>query len=91
MPFAKGAICANLAWITLWPADVVKTQRQSGNSVGKGALQLLRQNIASGLLFKGLMPGLARSTIANGSSMVVYEWVHTTLSRTFGVGRKDMT
>ena len=90
-PFAKGAVCANLAWLTVWPGDVVKTQRQSGLSEGLSAFQLLRQNLASGALFKGVVPGLARSTVANGCSMVVYEWVHTTLSSQLGVERKDMT
>ena len=88
-PFAKGAICANLAWLTFWPMDVVKTQRQSGN-FGEGALSLLRRNMASGQLFRGVIPGLIRSTIANGSSMVVYEFVHTNLSRLCGVERKDL-
>ena len=37
------------------------------------------------------MPGLARSTLANGSSMVIYEWTHTSLSEHFAVGRKDVT
>ena len=88
-PFAKGAICANLAWLTLWPMDVVKTQRQSGN-FGEGAVSLLKRNLASGQLFRGVVPGLARSTIANGCSMVVYEYVHTNLSRLWGKDRKDL-
>ena len=88
-PFAKGAICANLAWLTFWPMDVVKTQRQSGN-FGEGALSLLRRNMKSGQLFRGVIPGLMRSTIANGCSMVVYEFVHTNLSRLCGVARKDL-
>jgi hypothetical protein len=25
-PFLTGAICSNLAWLTIWPLDVVKTQ-----------------------------------------------------------------
>ena len=25
-PFWTGAICANLAWLTIWPIDVVKSQ-----------------------------------------------------------------
>jgi len=90
-PFAKGAICANFAWLTVWPADVVKTQRQSGNYAGVGLQQLLRANVASGALFRGLVPGLSRSTIANGSSMVVYEYVHKALSERYGVGRTDLT
>ena len=86
-----GAICANLAWLTVWPGDVVKTQRQSGNYDGVSSLGLLKENIATGRLYKGVLPGLARSTIANGLSMVVYEMTHVALSKYYGVGRKDVT
>jgi hypothetical protein len=90
-PFWKGAICANLAWLTVWPGDVVKTQRQSGNYEGVSSLSLLKENIATGRLYKGVLPGLARSTIANGTSMVVYEMTHVALSQHYRVGRKDVT
>jgi len=89
-PFAKGAICSNLAWITCFPLDVIKTQRQSGNYDGSGGLSLLKKNFQKGVLFRGLIPGLFRSTIANGTSMVVYEFVHSHLSKIFAVERKDM-
>ena len=90
-PFAKGAICSNLAWLSCWPMDVVKTQRQSGNfDPSTGALDLLKENMKQGKMFRGLVPGLVRSSIANGSSMVVYEAVHSHLSNFFGVGRKDL-
>lgn len=89
--FAKGAICANLAWITCWPMDVIKTQRQSGNySKSDGSIKLLYDNFKQGKMLRGLLPGLARSTIANGSSMVVYETVHALLSDIFQVSRKDL-
>ena len=91
-PFAKGAICANMAWITVWPIDVVKTQRQSGNyGSNAGAINLLMENIKTGKMFRGLVPGLIRSSIANGSSMVVYEFVHSSLTQYSGVDKKDMT
>ena len=90
-PFAKGAICANLAWLTVWPADVVKTQRQSGNyDERRSSLSLLQENLRTGRLFRGVVPGLVRSSIANGSSMVVYEWVQTTLTQQLGLQRRDM-
>ena len=91
-PFAKGAICGNLAWLTVWPMDVIKTQRQSGNySRNKSAWQMLKDNYQSGRIFRGLIPGLARSSIANGSSMVVYEFVHLSLTEWTGAERRDMT
>jgi solute carrier family 25 carnitine/acylcarnitine transporter 20/29 len=90
-PFAKGAICANLAWITCWPFDVVKTQRQSGiYNENIGSWHLLKENIKAGNMFRGLLPGLMRSSIANGTSMVVYETVHSYLSEYFEVQRKDV-
>lgn len=90
-PFAKGAICSNFAWLSCWPFDVVKTQRQSGNfNPNISAIQLLKENAKQGKLMRGLVPGLIRSSIANGSSMVVYETVHTHLSRFFNVHRKDL-
>lgn len=90
-PFAKGAICANLAWITCWPFDVVKTQRQSGiYDTNAGSWNLLKENIKAGNMFRGLLPGLIRSSIANGTSMVVYETVHSYLSNYFKVQRKDV-
>lgn len=74
-PFWTGAICANLAWLTIWPLDVVKSQIQSGNFQGKSILELLKINMKNGLMFRGLLPGLVRSFISNGSSMVVYNEV----------------
>jgi hypothetical protein len=55
------------------------------------SLSLLKENIATGRLYKGVLPGLARSTIANGTSMVVYEATHVALSQHYRVGRKDVT
>ncbi len=90
-PFAKGAICANLAWMTCWPIDVGKTQRQSGNyDANTSSFQLLRDNFRQGKFFRGLGPGLIRSSLANGSSMVVYETVHTYLSNLYGIERGDV-
>jgi len=78
-PFWKGAICANLAWATVWPLDVVKSQLQSGNYAGKSYKMLLVDIWTTGKLFKGIVPGLARSFIANGISMMVYNEVETRL------------
>lgn len=74
------------------PFDVVKTQQQSGNyDESKSTLMLLKENIKTGRLFRGVVPGLVRSSIANGSSMVIYEQVHTALTEKFGLERRDMT
>lgn len=70
----------------------MKTQRQSGNyDDKKGLLSLFQENMRTGRLFRGVVPGLVRSSIANGSSMVVYEAVHTALTKEFELERRDMT
>mmetsp|Transcript_60330 Transcript_60330/g.156718 ORF Transcript_60330/g.156718 Transcript_60330/m.156718 type:complete len:285 (-) Transcript_60330:12-866(-) len=72
-PFWMGALCSNLAWLTIWPLDVVKSQRQSGNYPGHSSPALLAEAARGGLLLRGLLPGLARSTVANGTAMVAYK------------------
>ena len=68
----------------VWPFDVVKTQRQSGHYPGLGALDLLRRAYCESALYRGLLPGLVRSSIANGTSMMVYKRVHAALSHAAG-------
>jgi solute carrier family 25 carnitine/acylcarnitine transporter 20/29 len=46
-PFWTGALCANLAWATVWPLDVVKTQLQSGNYQGNFIMLRVRYEILS--------------------------------------------
>lgn len=77
-PFWLGASCASLAWLTIWPLDVVKTQLQAG-SAGQPFFKVLRDVVRSGALFRGLAPGMARSTISNGCAMVAYKEVERLL------------
>lgn len=72
-PFWMGALCSNLAWLTVWPLDVIKSQRQSGNYKGRNSWALLMHASRSGTLFRGVVPGIARSTVANGCAMVAYK------------------
>lgn len=71
-PFLNGALCANLAWLTIWPLDVVKSQRQSGMFAGQSSWALLVNAAKTGKLYRGLLPGLLRSSVANGCAMTVY-------------------
>ena len=82
--FGTGAICSNLAWLTIWPLDVVKSQIQSGNYTGKSFTYLIKDIVSTGKLFKGIVPGLLRSTIANGTAMVVYKKTESYLRSTYG-------
>lgn len=52
---------------------------------------MFRENVRTGRMFRGVVPGLVRSSLANGSSMVVYETVHSTLTQQFDLERRDMT
>ena len=72
--FFKGALCANAAWLGIWPLDVIKSRRQSGleRFAGKSSLALLKELIVERTLFAGILPGLLRSTIANGFGMLAY-------------------
>jgi len=72
-PFWTGALCSNLAWLTVWPLDVIKSQMQSGNYGSRSCASLLWEAASTGRLFRGVMPGLARSTVANGTAMVAYK------------------
>lgn len=77
--FMTGGICASLAWLTIWPFDVIKTQRQSGKYQHQNSFELLVTIIKHGQLYRGIVPGLVRSTVANGCSMVVYKKVESYL------------
>ena len=76
----QGAICANLAWMTIWPMDVVKTMAQSGSYAGKSLAWIMRETVRTGAMTRGLVPGLVRSTLANGSAMVAYKEIQAILS-----------
>lgn len=89
-PFWTGAVCANLAWLTIWPLDVVKSQMQSGNYAGSQMGKLLADVVRSGSLFRGLVPGLVRSTLANGCAMTAYAKTKAMLEAQFGAGRASM-
>jgi len=80
-PFWVGAICANAAWFTIWPLDVVKSRRQSGLYEGVPVRVLLRDVARSGALYRGLLPGLLRSTVANGTGMYMYDVVQRGLTK----------
>ena len=79
-PFMTGAVCSNLAWMTIWPLDVAKTQLQSGKYKDQSLFVLVKDIFTKGYIFRGLVPGLLRSTIANGCSMVAYKRVEDILN-----------
>lgn len=81
--FMKGGIAAAFAWLVVWPLDVMKTQVQ-GNygdnvTVFKRMQQVAKENGIRGL-YRGLMPGLIRSFVANGFSMIVMDFAQRTVT-----------
>ena len=73
-PFWTGALCSNMAWLTFWPLDVVKSRMQSGRYDGMGMWALLRDTAKSGAIYRGLGPGLMRSFVSNGVGMEAYAY-----------------
>lgn len=82
-PFFLAGICSNMAWLTVWPFDVIKTKRQSGKFEGRSVMWLLRDTIRTGDMYRGLSVGLVRSFFANGISMEVYTRVEKELKVVF--------
>ena len=77
-PFVKGGVCASLAWMLVWPMEVAKSNRQAGlykgmdhASTGQVLKHIVSERGISGL-YSGIGPGLLRSLVANGSSMIVF-------------------
>ena len=79
-PFLKGGVCATLGWVVVWPMENLKTQlqaRASGVPADASVFARARHVVAQrgGVLglYRGIGPGLARSLLANGMSMVVFD------------------
>lgn len=79
-PFIKGGLCTTIGWAVAWPAEVVKSRVQGDTTgtLGKKSTVTLIRDIArqEGMrgLYRGFGPGAARSFVANGASMVVYQF-----------------
>jgi hypothetical protein len=62
---------------------------QSGNYKGVPLSTLVLDVVRSGRLFRGLLPGLMRSTIANGTAMVAFSHTKAALESRYGSGRSS--
>ena len=82
-PFFAAGICSNMAWLTIWPFDVLKTKKQSGKFEGRSIMWLLRDTMRTGDMYRGLSVGMLRSFFANGISMEVYTRVEKELKVVF--------
>ena len=61
----------------IWPFETIKNQIQANTEGPKNIMQRLlwvgKEQGLSGL-YRGFLPGASRSLIANGISMLVFEW-----------------
>eukprot|EP00434_Breviolum_minutum_P036064 symbB.v1.2.031938.t2/scaffold3765.1/size50745/4 len=80
-PFLRGSCVTICCWLVAWPLDVVKSQMQAVQVATRGAMNrgaggmvmLLRNAWHNQMLYRGLMPGLLRACLANGSGMYAYQ------------------
>ena len=76
-PFLKGGIAATVGWWVVWPFENLKSQIQAGNLGPHRIWPRFFWTIQQGgvaALFRGFVPGSLRSIIANGCSMLAYQW-----------------
>ena len=79
-PFIKGGMCTTIGWAVAWPAEVVKSRVQgdtTGALANKSTVSLIAQVARTeGLrgLYRGFAPGACRSFVANGASMVAFQF-----------------
>lgn len=82
-PFLRGSCITVCCWSAAWPLDVVKSQMQGiqnsqvthGCWSHKGVAGLLLRTWRGQMLYRGLLPGLVRACLANGSGMYAYQKV----------------
>jgi solute carrier family 25 carnitine/acylcarnitine transporter 20/29 len=76
-PFLKGGIAATVGWWVVWPFENLKSQIQAGNPGPQKIWPRFFWTIQQGgvlSLFRGFVPGSLRSIVANGFSMLAYQW-----------------
>jgi solute carrier family 25 carnitine/acylcarnitine transporter 20/29 len=75
-PFAKGGVCATIAWGACFPLEVAKSRVQAAalpTTMRAELATVVREQGVAGL-YRGFGPGAARSIFANGTSMVVFAY-----------------
>lgn len=78
----KGGVCATAAWAVAWPLEVVKSKVQCSESTWRGQSttailsDIVRTDGMRGL-YRGFLPGAARSFVANGVGMAVFQFTQS--------------
>jgi hypothetical protein len=77
LPRVAGGVGSTLGWAVIWPFETLKNQIQANaagpNTIFKRLVWVAREQGVSGL-YRGFLPGGSRSLIANGASMLMFEW-----------------
>ena len=78
----KGGFCATASWAIAWPLEVAKSKVQCAQSSFKNTntFSILAETLrVEGLagLYKGFLPGAARSFVANGVGMAVFQYTQS--------------
>jgi solute carrier family 25 (mitochondrial carnitine/acylcarnitine transporter), member 20/29 len=76
-PFLKGGVAATIGWWIIWPFENLKSQIQGNTPGPKKLWDRFFWTFANGgvrSLFRGFVPGTGRSIVANGASMLAFEW-----------------
>ncbi|KAL5475463.1 hypothetical protein EMCRGX_G025282 [Ephydatia muelleri] len=76
-PFVTGGLASTMAWLVIWPLEFMKSQVQGHYGPETSLLSRMRTvMVERGFfgLYRGLAPGIIRSFIANGASMIVMHY-----------------
>ena len=77
LPRVAGGVGSTLGWAVIWPFETLKNQIQANaagpKTIFKRLVWVAREQGVSGL-YRGFLPGGSRSLIANGASMLMFEW-----------------
>ena len=78
----KGGFCATAAWAIAWPLEVAKSKVQCAQSTCRGMstaaiLGDIAQAEGVSGLYRGFLPGAARSFVANGVGMAMFQFTQS--------------
>lgn len=83
-PFVTGGFASTTAWVVIWPLEFIKSQVQGHYGPEATIWNRLRAAVVErGFfgLYRGLAPGIIRSFVANGASMIVMHYAQRKLTQ----------
>eukprot|EP01100_Stratorugosa_tubuloviscum_P014081 TRINITY_DN732_c2_g1_i1.p1 TRINITY_DN732_c2_g1~~TRINITY_DN732_c2_g1_i1.p1 ORF type:complete len:306 (-),score=129.10 TRINITY_DN732_c2_g1_i1:47-964(-) len=74
-PLIQGGVCATIAWLAIWPLEVIKSQMQANtpgpNTTIARAIYIFK-NQGLKTFYRGALPGSLRCLFANSFAMYIY-------------------